>query len=422
MNEKIFPTKHYTRSFIPSTIRKGYGISTYRNQDSMFTYYFYRMISRAENVFLLYDSRVQGISSGEVSRYIYQLRQLYNRGKCNEYILSYNVTLPEDPDVIIEKTPGVMSKMEGYRVAGSGMNFSASMFNEYLNCQLRFYFKYIEKIQEEDEIKDFIDSATFGTIVHEIMQGLYDMAPIDNISGRRIVTESFLEKLLHKGNTDLQKLSTIVINKEYNKIGDNNLSELTNDAQIIREIVLYYIRPLLEHDKKLTPFEYVGSEIKDSFHWRLDDKTSINFKYIVDRIDIVDGILRIVDYKTGNDKTDVKKWEAIFEKPNQAEPHMKAVLQLLLYCNAYASHKKFRGAIQPVIYNIRAVRTLGDRQFGLTFEKEPVADYRDRLNEGFIEKIRDIINEIYNPRIPFRQTDDLSQCAYCPFSEACGRV
>ena len=188
MNEKVFPARHYTRSFIPESLRAAYGISTYHKQDSMFTYYFYRMISRAENVFLLYDSRTQGVASGEVSRYISQLKQLYKRGQCKDYFYSYDVLLPVDQEMAINKSAEIMSRLLKYTEPDSGMNFSASMVNTYLECPVRFYFKYVEGIREEDEMKDFVDSATFGTIVHEVMQQIYDAVPEKN--GKRLVEKS----------------------------------------------------------------------------------------------------------------------------------------------------------------------------------------------------------------------------------------
>ncbi len=421
MNEKVFPSKHYTRSFIPSALRAGYGLSTYKNQDSMFTYYFYRMISRAENVYLLYDSRVQGISSGEVSRFIYQLRQLYNRGKNKEYILSYSITLPKEEVVSIAKTKRILDKIALYKVPGSKKFFSASMINTYLSCKLKFYFKCIEGIKEEDEIKDFIDSATFGTVVHGILQRIYDAVPTD-ATGKKMVYDSYLQSYLQKGSVKLSKIASAVINKEYNKREENHVDDLAGDAKIIKEIMLYYVRPLLEHDIALTPFEYVASEKMEEFSWNLEDGLCINYKHYIDRIDIVNGVMRIVDYKTGSDKTDIKKWDDIFENPNKTEPRMKAVMQLLLYCNAHAYANHYNAPIQPVIYNIRSVRTLKDGQhFCLTYGKQEVRNYLDNLNDGFMERIGDVVKEIFDPNVPFSQTDDKGECAYCPFIETCNR-
>ena len=98
MNEKVFPSKHYTRSFIPNALRKAYALSTYEHQDAMFTYYFYRMLSGA---------RVQEISSGEESRYVSQLQKIYNRNKCQYHYYEYNIRTQEEREFFVEKTDRV---------------------------------------------------------------------------------------------------------------------------------------------------------------------------------------------------------------------------------------------------------------------------------------------------------------------------
>ena len=414
MNEKVFPSKHYTRSFIPESLRAAYGISTYHKQDSMFTYYFYRMISRAENVFLLYDSRTQGVSTGEVSRYVSQLRRIYNRGKCEEYAFGYNVLLPVEPVIEVEKTPRVMERIIRYTLPDTSKNFSASMINTYVECPLKFYFKYVEDIREEDEINDFIDSATFGTIVHEIMQAIYDAVPLTD--GKKIVRHDYLENLSSPESFELQKIIGEVVSKEYDKNKDGG-----GDVEVIKNIIAYYIVPVLRHDMSLTPFEYVGSEIEQSFRWRLDDDLTINYKQIIDRLDKVDGTLRIVDYKTGKDEVNIKSFDSIFDA-GKSGGHQKAVLQILLYCNAYSEKEKYGGDIKPVIYKIRDVRLLGDERFCLKYESNPIISYNNSIfKDGFMEKIRMIVREILNSDVKFTRTADRKKCLYCQFAEACNR-
>lgn len=414
MNERVFPAKHYVRSFIPEVLRTAYGISTYRKQDAMFTYYFYRMISRAEKVFLLYDSRTQGVASGEVSRYVSQLRMLYNRGKCHEYVYNYNVLLPVEPLVEVVKTGPVMDKLRQYVLPETSCNFSASMVNTYIDCPLKFYFKYVEGIREDDEIKDFIDSATFGTIVHGIMQRVYDGVPV--AGGKRIVDRKYLENLASSKSVGLQKIVAEVVGKEYDKNKDGG-----GDVEVIKNIIIYYIVPVLKHDMSLTPFEYIGSEVEQVFRWRLGDGLTVNYKQIIDRIDRVDGTLRIVDYKTGSDKTSVSNFENIFA--GKSEGHLKAVMQIMLYCNAYSAVEGFDGDIMPVIYSIRNVRTMDENErFCIKYNKQPVLSYRNEtFKDEFMSRFCGIVEDILNPDIPFRQTCQQSKCAYCPFAEACNR-
>ena len=372
------------------------------------------MISRAKNVFLLYDSRTQGVSSGEVSRYVSQLRRIYNRGRCHEYVFNYNVSLPSEQAIEVEKTPRVMEKIEQYSLPGTSRNFSASMINTYLECPLKFYFKYVERIKEDDEIKDFIDSATFGTIVHGIMQRVYDAVPV--VNGKKTVESRYLESLASSKSMELQRIVAEVVENEYDKNRDGG-----GDVEVIKNIIIYYIVPILRHDMSLAPFEYVGSEVEQSFRWQLADGLTINYKQIIDRLDCVAGKLRIVDYKTGNDEVKLSDFEQVFDG-SKTGGHRKAILQIMLYCNAYSEFEKYGGDIMPVIYKIRDVRMLGDGHFSISYKNQPVVSYRNGLfDEQFMERIRDIVREIQNPCVPFRQTSVQAKCAYCPFAEACNR-
>lgn len=419
LNEKIFPSKHYKRSFIPDVLRRGYGIATREYQDSMFTYYFYRMLSRAENVYLLYDSRVQGISSGEESRFLYQIERIYNRNNWKSILFEYRVNLPKDMPVTIKKDDRIIERLNKYFCKDSGKFFSASMINSYVDCPLKFYLSYVESIKEDETLTDFIDSATFGNVIHKIMQAIYDGVPADG-SGRHIVGKDFLADM--SKSLALEKIITKIINSEYNKTEEDDMTELTGESRLIGRIVKYYIKGILKHDERLAPFEYIGSEVKFEMQWPISEDLTINYKQFVDRIDRVSGVLRFVDYKTGSDKTQFKGLDSLFEKKSGVR--MKAILQLLLYCNAYAFSENYDGPIQPVIYNVRDVRAKQEEQFGITVAKRVgkgfVTDYHE-INEGVMEKVADIIREIRNPEVPFIQTTNVDSCMFCPFREVCAR-
>ena len=380
------------------------------------------MISRCKNVYLLYDSRVQGVSSGEESRYIYQIRQLYNRGLCKNEFYEYNLSIPKENNIAVEKSPRVKDMLKKYTEAGSGKNFSASMINTYIDCPLRFYLSKVEGLKEEEEMEDFIDSATFGNVVHKVMQNIYASMP--GKKGNQLVKEEYIQEFLKSNSLKLDRIITEVINSEYNKIGEGNCAKLEGEADLIGRIVAYYIRCVLTHDEQLTPFTYIGSEIESQFKWDMGNGLVVNYKQFIDRMDRLssaDGdVLRIVDYKTGSDKTDIKGLDDLFESPGENSPRRKAILQLMLYCNAYAYYKDYKGPIQPVIYSVRNATMYRDKKFELTCAGKPISDYHD-INEGFMERIRNIVCEILDDKTPFTQTDDIRHCLYCPFSEACGR-
>ena len=418
MNEKVFPSKSYTKSFIPAGIRTAFGLATRKNQDSMYAYYFYRMISRAENVFLLYDSRVQGISNGEESRFISQLEKLYMKGtsKIKRQIWSYNISSKAKPRVIVEKTPEIMEKLNKYKEGGK-MHLSASSLSNYLKCSLMFYLGTVENIKEEDDIDDFIDSATFGSVVHKALENIYE-----TVKGKAVTTD-FFDSLFANGEKNLDKQIFRAINVEYvhDRKEENELDpkEITADIEIIFNTVKFYLRPLLEYDRELKNFTYIDSEHRDEVVLRIPNALPFNFKFIIDRLDRVDGKLRIVDYKTGSDSNEFSDIEKLFNGD------FKAIFQLMLYSYAYSEKENLIEDIEPNIYKLRTIHSNPENSFGI-YEKvgigkrEKFCSYLSK-KDMFLEKLSEVINEIFDPNVPFQQAKTDKPCVYCPFSKLCAK-
>lgn len=436
MNEKVFPTKHYTKSFIPNSIRSAYGLSTFKYQDAMYAYYFFRMISRAENVFLLYDSRVQGISSGEESRYIKQLMQVYNRGNNNEFIYDYSIIAPGSSSISIKKTHRILEILDRFKNADAADRryLSASSINTYIDCPLKFYFQKVEGFQEELDVTDFIDSPTFGQAVHGAMELIYgNDRHIDSRFFDKYLTEKETENGEKKisSTVELEKVVTYVVNKYYKRYEDSRCqAKLTGEASLIGKIVEYYVRYTLFHDKRLGDFDYVSSEKKIQLNWDFGDGVSMNFKGFIDRIDRLDGKLRIVDYKTGGDDVLLKKPDTVADLfiPDSNGNRKKAILQILLYCNAYALEENFDGPITPVIYKLRDLRVSQNERFTVLAmtqkkgERKRVMDYKTDINNSeFVNKIKEIVGQIFDPKIDFRQTEHTDKCVYCQFAKICNR-
>lgn len=434
MNEKIFPTKHYTKSFIPNGIRSAYGLSTYKHQDSMYAYYFYRMISRAENVFLLYDSRVQGTAGGEESRYVKQLTQVYNRGHNKHVIYDYSVIGSEPELVSVKKSERIMRVLRQFQTITDGEKpryLSASSINTYIDCPLKFYLQKIEGFQEEQEVTDFIDSSTFGQVVHGVMERLY--------AGNSLVNAKFFDRYIKEAKVngvtkwsatiELEKVVAFAVNKYYKRRDESQCSaKLTGEAVLIAKIVMYYVVNTLVHDHRLGggEFVYVAGEKQLAFNWDMGDGVEMNFKCFIDRIDKVDGKLRIVDYKTGSDEVAIKKpddgFADLFEGDSKGI-RQKAILQLLLYCNAYAFHEHYSDDIQPVIYKLKDIDTCLNGEFVVMKPKHAkVEGYKSDLdNDVFMDRMRSVVSEIFDPAKPFTQTKHRDKCLYCQFAKLCSR-
>ena len=163
MNEGIFPLRKAANSFIPYNLRRGFGLPTYEHQDSVWAYHFYRLIYRASHVSLLYDTRSNGLQTGEVSRFVHQLHYHYEEPIQNKLVV-YNVSSSKTPALQVAKTEEVMNRLADFRSGGTRA-ISASAVNTYLDCPLKFYFSVVEGIREEEEVSETIESNVFGSIL-----------------------------------------------------------------------------------------------------------------------------------------------------------------------------------------------------------------------------------------------------------------
>ncbi len=420
MNERVFPRKHYTRSFIPDALRHGFGMATIDFQESIFAYYFYRLISRAKNVTLIYDARsVGGAKSSEISRYLAQLLYLFNNNKIEHKLLVYPSQRFESQPITITKDERILKKLEIFTQEKDGKNLSASTINEYINCPLNFYLKYVEGYNADNEITDYMDSSTYGKIVHDVAQNVYEQMRRDNKNQPITVTRAMIDPLLSKTDITLDKLIVESINRNYNKLPEDRLyEELIGESLVISKVIKASIQITLKNDMELTPFTFVGAEKLMLGRLKVSDNITVNVKQIIDRIDIVGNTMRFVDYKTGSDKLESQSIEALFETNNKNRA--KAILQLMLYCHIYKCLENDDRPIQPIIYKISDMTQNGIE--GLKINKQVIEDYHQFYDE-FVACLNKLILEIFDPEIPFTQCPKTQSqaCTFCQFKTMCGR-
>ncbi len=419
MNERIFPRKHFSRSFIPNLLRKGYGMSTIEHQECIYAYYFYRMISRAQNVYLFYDSRQTGGKSGEMSRYIQQLLYLYPSNRISQYSVTYDGAPTSKRDINVAKTPDIMTRLNRYRTPGSKKNLSASSINKYINCPLQFYFEDVCDIKIDDNITDYMDSSAYGSIVHEVLLNMYK--PLEGT----IITPNIIDSELKK-EKELDKKITQAINHVYYKRKDEGLNNtLIGESALLARIIKHIIKSLFEKEKEFTPYQYIAGEKEIKYRWKISDDITINLRMFIDRIDRreVNGIdtIRIIDYKTGEDPISVKEFESIFDKGNPKRA--KAIFQLFIYCNAYEKYMNENGCpidtpIQPMVYKLKTINNNGLPP--IKINNIELIDYKD-YNDIFMSKFEEIISEIFDSSKPFIQAEDDNSCCFCKFKVICGK-
>lgn len=412
MNEGIFPLKKAANSFIPYNLRRGFGLPTYEHQDSVWAYHFYRLIRRAKQVTLLYDTRTTGLQTGEVSRFVHQLRYHYQYPLIDELVV-YDVASSAVPPISVQKTAEVEKLLSDF-LSGGTRALSASAINTYLDCPLKFYFSVLEQIQEEDEIAETVERDVFGSILHKVMEDLY--APFKG----KLVTADLL-KLLGKD----QPLLTGTIARAFAELFFKSpvVRPLEGENFLTGEMIRKYAEKILEQDARFTPFHYIESEKKVRATITLSDRRVVQLKGFIDRVDSLDRVLRIVDYKTGSGKLEFESVEGLFDKEVKDRP--KAVMQVFLYAWMYQQLPEYTGMpIQPAIYYLR---TLFQRSFNPVVEQKKGRGKADKVNSfqefasDFEGKLRQCLDEIFNLDIPFTQTETGKACAYCSFRGLCGK-
>ena len=412
MNEGIFPLKKAANSFIPYNLRRGFGLPTYEHQDSVWAYHFYRLIRRAKQVTLLYDTRTTGLQTGEVSRFVHQLRYHYQYPLIDELVV-YDVASSAVPPISVQKTAEVEKLLSDF-LFGGPRALSACAIYTYLVCQLKFYFSVLEQIQEDDEITETVERDVFGSILHKVMEDLY--APFKG----KLVTADLL-KLLRKD----QPLLTGTIARAFAELFFKSpvVRPLEGENFLTGEMIRKYAEKILEQDARFTPFHYIESEKKVRATITLSDRRIVQLKGFIDRVDSLDRVLRIVDYKTGSGKLEFESVEGLFDK--EAKDRPKAVMQVFLYAWMYQQLPEYTGMpIQPAIYYLR---TLFQRSFDPVVEQKKGRGKADKVNSfqdfasDFEDKLRQCLDEIFDLDIPFTQTETGKACAYCSFRGLCGK-
>lgn len=445
MNERSFPRKLQKATFLPQTLREAYGLENRADEETVMAYHFYRLISRARRIHLLYNNDTEGLKSGEMSRYLYQLKYLYRCPNLKEYALNYASWVKPPTELRIEKDDRVIAQLREF-ISGSGTenkrHLSASSIKKLLSCPLEFYLSVVCRLSDEEEDYSHIDDSMYGTIVHNIMEEIYMEFPKKNFKGKDypMVNAYHLGSML--ATNTIEEVARRVVNKEYIGLKEGELNrELQGESQIFYDLAVKSVRALLKAEinylnkHHLPYFLFVQAEMTNNIELKIDDELSVNFVYIIDRVDRMfrsdnenDSYLRIIDYKTGKDALEFPGVESLvnYEKLPQNADAPKAITQLMLYSIAYSLDKRnevrSEDVIQPMIYRFRdVVRQNGEiKHLKDTNTKQELKDYKDLQND-FSDLINARIKDFFDPNVAILQSKDTRSCAFCEFKEICSR-
>ena len=404
-NERSLPPRARANSFIANWLRRLYGLPTIEDTETMSSYYFFRLIGRASGVRLVYNTSRLGNASNEPSRFILQLEKLH---LCHTLPVIKAVAgqhANEERDISVPNPgPEAMAAIFG---PDGKRPLSPSSINQYIKCPLRFYLHYIAGLSDANEPSDFMDASQFGTIVHDSLRDLYKP-----YIGRQVTLQNINSDILKRlDSTVTRQINIVYLNREE--------GDLSGNALILKKAIADMVWRAINIDKELLSTPGNTLEIVDLEHPMNEvlhiGKYGMKLRFTIDRIDRLNGTLRIVDYKTGKDRTTVGSVEEMY-KPDSFGETCHAMIQLLLYCYAYSSKsdntQPHDDKILPVIYKLRKPKESG-------FKINKVDCEYSRHKDEFLRTLGERLDNLLGDA-PFTQNRKEAICQYCRYKSFCG--
>lgn len=419
VNEGQLPKSGGDSSFIPYNLRKAFGMTTIEHKIAVYAYYFYRLLQRAERITLMYNTSSDGLNRGEWSRFMLQFLIEWPHPITRQFLEVGQSPQGTSP-ITVEKTPDVMRRMQSlFDVrANPKAKFSPSALNYYLDCPLKFYYRYVAGLSAPDEVSAEIDSATFGSIFHYAAEHIYK----DLTTHGKVINKEALETLL-RNEVKLQDYVDTAFKKLFFNVPQNEKPEYNGIQLINSAVIARYLKQLLQNDLRYAPFTFIASEME------MDEPIDIQTPKgviksriggIIDRMDSKDGTLRIVDYKTGGDADTPPHVESLFIPDKKRSNY---VFQTFLYA-AIMCRKQPTMKIAPALLYIHRAATetyspviqMGEPRK----PKEAVEDF-SKYEKEYRERLQGLLEEIFNPEKSFTQTEIIEKCTYCDFKALCKR-
>lgn len=411
MNEGVFPSGKSLATFFPYDLRKHGVMTTHKERDAIAAYLFYRLIQRAENVFLAYNTESDLLGGGEKSRFILQIQHELKRFpninlQERNFVLGAAVTQVEHP-INIEKNEGVQALLKTYL---SEKGLSPTALNGYINCTLQFYFKNILGLREQDDIEESLEASTIGSAVHYALEYIY----------REVLNKPLQSAYLKSVLNDKDRIGDLIKKYLRERFEEDSLKQGKNYLlyNVCKSLVINFLKNELKRVEELT------EDKKAITVTLLEQKMEQRFKlgnheiYIhgnTDRVELIDGVVSIADYKTGDSKKGkVKIDEMALLKDS---PEYSKAFQLMMYAWLYrGQYGKQSQGIRSGIYWLRHAEGKYE-----ALMKDRTEIINDATLDEFQTLLQDILSEMVNVNVPFKKTEDKDRCKFCDFVRICGR-
>ena len=416
-NEGNMPKGVNDASFIPYAIRKAHSLTTIDHKVAIYSYYFHRLLQRAQNITILYNNATEDGHMGEMSRFMLQM--LVESGHKIERL---SLQAGQMPNVLqphaVEKTDSIMQQLMKLD------KLSPTAINRYLRCQLLFFYNTVAGLKESDEETDDIDNRTFGNIFHKGSQLIYEQLMDANFT----VSENAIKDFL-ADKSALLRIVDRTFNEELFKVANANQHPQYNGLQLInRGVIISYLKKLLQMDLSLTPFRILAMEksVEQEVVFNVDGKAhTLTIGGYVDRLDEVEEgngkVIRVVDYKTGRKpQTAVAAFEDIFSGDKVTKNHADYYLQTFLYAAIVRDSLKWNKQKLPVSPALLFIQQASAE------ENDPVLRVgKERINDiavyhnDFWAHLKALLSEIFNKERAFMPTKDRERCTRCPYRQVC---
>lgn len=428
LNEGTMPPTNPIQTMIPMDLRRYLGLPTPREKQGLFAHHFYRLLHQCEELFVTFTSAGEALSSNEQSRYLLQLELELSR--LNPAISFerkfYTIPMKEEggfQSVSIDKTPEIVARLDQLFQKST----SVSMLNAYYRCPLDFYYKHVLEFGEEDSVEEEIENSTFGTFIHETLEDLYH--PFAQYDKNGVKKPSAMPNVTVRDIDVMLNGFELILRSKFSAHFGNDAEAFATGKNLLSfQMALELTRNFLKEQKKLLESQhsmYIQST-EELFEYDLEvsvfgETKKVHLKGFVDRIDVVDGKVRIIDYKSGVTKDDdvVLKYgptsgiEFPFEKDEKSEllkniTKSKYSLQLLTYCYLY----KMKYNVLPDEVGIYSFVKIKSGLFGLNLVNCDLPAYVDL----YPKIIAAILESIYDPKQPFEHLqveEQFNYCSYC---------
>ena len=423
VNEGILPPDKSQGSFIPQFIRRACGLPDYAESQAVVAYHFYRLLQNGDDIYLYYNN-LGDTSGGEASRFILQIKHELSKNAnisiMEESFSSIAQASLEIKPLSAQKTEETLTRLH-YLIKEKGL--SPSALSTYLNCPLKYHLRYIAQI-EDNSVEEDTGVNVIGTIIHDTLEFLFaDYLPKDGKT--QIIDKKLFDNVI-KPQWE-QKLAMSIAKNLPNglpDVGFNYLNQVTIEQQL--KNYLNYTSKQLENNTLI--ILKTEGELKTKLATAHGDSL---FYGRTDRIDQFNGLVRVIDYKTGHvDSSDLKV--PIRHHSENNLDYLKQIpdkaLQLLLYKYLYIKENPKLSPAQ-VTGAIHGLKYAHDIEFGLS-KASPKKDDTDADN-SFLEDstfindmeamLEAVVSEMLDPSIPFTQSEDDKKCRYCEFKLICKR-